>query len=43
MHITCNMGARDLPAMYALSPWALNIHIRQIPHATLQLLHKHSY
>ena len=38
IHLTCNMGARDLPDMYALSPRAcgpraLGIHIRQIPHA----------
>ena len=35
LHITCNMGTRDLPDMYALSPRAcgsraLGIHIRQI-------------
>ena len=38
IHNTCNMGARDLPDMYALSAWACGpqasgIHIRQIPHA----------
>ena len=38
------MGTSDLPDMYALSaqacgPWALSIHIRQITHAMLQLLH----
>ena len=40
IHITCNMdtGSRDLPDMYALSPWACGprasgIHIRQIPPA----------
>ena len=38
IHNTCNMGARDLPDMYALSPQACGprasgIHIRQIPHA----------
>ena len=38
MHIICNMGARDLPDIYALSPraWgtrAVGIHIRQIPRA----------
>jgi len=33
LHISCNMCTRDLPDMYALSPWALGIHIRQIPHA----------
>ena len=26
------MAIRDLPDMYALSPRALGIHIRQIPH-----------
>ena len=39
IHIICNMCFRDLPDMYALSPWdmyglsprALGIHIRQIP------------
>jgi len=31
LHISCNMCTRDLPDMYALSPWALGIHIRQIP------------
>ena len=35
---TCNMCIRDLPDMNALipracGPWALGIHIRQIPHA----------
>ena len=38
MHITCNMGSRDLPDMYALSPQAcgfqaLGTHIRKIPPA----------
>ena len=33
IHITCNMGSRDLPDMYALSPQASDIHIRQIPPA----------
>jgi len=33
LHISCNMCTHDLPDMYALSPWALGIHIRQIPHA----------
>ena len=33
IHNTCNMGARDLPDMYALSPRASGIHIRQIPRA----------
>ena len=36
IHNTCNMGAHDLPDMYALSPRACGprasgIHIRQIP------------
>ena len=38
IHITCNMGSRNLPDMYALSPRAcdpraLGMHIRQIPPA----------
>ena len=38
LHITCNIGTRDLPDMSALSPRAcgpraFSIHIRQIPHA----------
>ena len=33
LHITCNMCTRDLPDMYALSPRASGIHIRQIPRA----------
>ena len=38
LHISCNIGTRDLPDMYALStrdcgPWALGMHIRQITHA----------
>ena len=33
IHDTCNMGACDLPDMYALSPRASGIHIRQIPRA----------
>ena len=38
IHITCNMGRRDLPDMYAFSPWvcgprASDIQIRQIPPA----------
>jgi len=36
LHISCNMGTRDLPDMYALGPAALGllgIHIRQIPRA----------
>jgi len=33
LHISCNMCTCDLPNMYALSPRALGIHIRQIPHA----------
>ena len=39
IHITCNMGSRDLPDMYALSYRALGIHIRQIPPPMLQLIH----
>ena len=30
LHDSCNMGTRDLPDMYTLSPLALDIHIRQI-------------
>ena len=33
LHISCNIGTRDLPDMYALSPQALGIHIRQITRA----------
>ena len=38
LHISCNIGTRDLPDMYALSPRAygpraLGIHIRQITRA----------
>ena len=38
LHISCNMGIRDLPDMYALSPRACGprapgIYIRQIPRA----------
>ena len=33
LHISCNMGTRDLPDMYAQSPRAEGIHIRQIPSA----------
>ena len=38
LHISCNIGTRDLPDMYALNPracdpWALGIHIRQITSA----------
>ena len=33
IHITCNMGGQDLSDMYALSPRASGIHIRQIPPA----------
>ena len=33
IHNTCNMGARYLSDMYALSPLASDIHIRQIPRA----------
>ena len=32
LHISCNIGMNDLPDMYALSPQALDIHIRQITH-----------
>ena len=32
-HNSCNMAIHDLPDMYALSPQALGIHFRQIPHA----------
>ena len=35
----CNMAIHDLPDMYALSPRASGIHIRQIPMAMLQPLH----
>ena len=31
--ISGNMGTRNLPDMYARSPRASGIHIRQIPHA----------
>jgi len=31
LHISCNMCTHDLLDMYALSPRALGIHIRQIP------------
>ena len=30
LHISCNIGTNDLPDMYALSPRALGMHIRQI-------------
>ena len=33
LHISCNMSTRDLPDMYASSPQALGIHIRQITRA----------
>ena len=33
------MCSRDLPNMYALSPWASGIHIRQSLVPMLQLLH----
>ena len=38
LHISCNIGTRDLPDMYALSPQAcglraLGMHIRQITRA----------
>ena len=39
VHNSCNMYIRDLPDMYALSPRASGIHIRQIPMPMLQLLH----
>ena len=32
IHNSCNMAIHDLPDMYVLSPRALGIHIRQIPH-----------
>ena len=32
LHNICNMCIHDLPNMNALIPWALGIHIRQIPH-----------
>ena len=43
LHISCNIGTRDLPDMYALSPracgpWALGIHIRQITRAYVTTL-----
>ena len=31
LHISCNMCTQDLPDVYALSPRASGIHIRQIP------------
>ena len=33
LHISCNMCTRDLSDMYARSPRAEGIHIRQIPRA----------
>ena len=39
-HVTYNMGARDLPDMYTLSPRALGIHIREIPHAHVIIITK---
>ena len=30
LHDSCNVGTRDLPDMYTLSPLALGKHIRQI-------------
>ena len=33
LHISCNKYTRNLPDMYALSPQASGIHIRQIPRA----------
>ena len=46
LHNTCNMCTCDLPDMNALiswacSPWALNIHIRQIPHAYVTTILKY--
>ena len=41
IHITCNIGARDSPDMYALSPQALGIHIRQIPRAHVTTITVH--
>ena len=43
LHISCNIGTRDLPDMYALSPQtcnpqALGIHIRQITHAYVTII-----
>ena len=35
LHISCHMGTHDLPDMYALSPRALGIHIRQITRAQI--------
>jgi len=35
LHNICNMGTHDLPDMYALSPRALGIHIRQITRANV--------
>ena len=32
LHNSSNMCICDLPDMYALSPWALGIHIMQTPH-----------
>ena len=37
LHISCNIGTSDLPDMYALSPRALGIHIRQITRYALRL------
>ena len=33
LHISCNMGTCDLPEVYAQSPQAVGMHIRQITHA----------
>ena len=33
LHIFCDIGIHDLPNMYALSPRALGIQIKQITHA----------
>ena len=35
LHISCNIGTRDLPDMYALSPWALGIYTYQANHLCL--------
>jgi len=39
LHNICDMGTHDLPDMYACSPWALGIHIRQITHYNYKLWH----
>jgi len=46
LHISCNMCTRDLLDMYALSPRALGIHIRQIPRAhvtTITYIYTYTY